>query len=145
MKKLMFTGIALLALMAPLAANARPVRVLVAPGYAWRPGYAWGPGYTWGWYSPYWGANPYGYGYYNYGPTTGAVKFDTKVKDAEVYVNGAYAGKLGKLKTMNLRPGSYDIEIRAAGRTQFEEKVYVTAGKTVHLNPDLHVQVQPTS
>ena len=133
MKKLMLTGVALAALMAPLAAHARPVRVVVAPGVAW------------GWYTPYWGPYPYPYGVYHYGPKTGAVKFDTKVKDAEVYVNGAYAGKIGKLKTMNLRPGSYDIEIRDAGRTQFEEKVYVMAGKTVHLNPDLHVQAQATS
>src|SRR5262245_7885053 len=117
MKKLMLTCVALAAVMVPLAAHARPVRVLVEPGGAW------------GWYSPYWGPYPYGYGIYQYGPTTGAVKFDTKVKEAEVYVNGAYAGKLGKLKTMNLRPGSYDIEIRNAGQTQFEEKVYVMAGK----------------
>jgi PEGA domain len=70
------------------------------------------------------------------------VKFDTAVKDAEVYINGAYAGTVGKLKTLNLRPGSYDIEVRAVGRTQFEEKVYIAAGKTLHLNPDLHVQTQ---
>jgi hypothetical protein len=44
---------------------------------------------------------------------------------------------------MNLRPGSYDIEVRASGRTQFDKKVYVAAGKTLHLNPDLRVQAQP--
>jgi hypothetical protein len=44
---------------------------------------------------------------------------------------------------MNLRPGSYDIEVRAAGQTQCDQKVYVVAGKTLHLNPDLHVQAQP--
>jgi len=97
-----------------------------------------------GWYSPYWGLYPYGYGYgYGYVPSTGAVKFDTDVKDAEVYIDGAYAGTVGKLKTMNLRPGSYDIEVRSPGRTQFDKKVYVAAGKTLHLNPELHVQAQP--
>ncbi len=94
-------------------------------------------------YSPYWGAYPYPNGYYGYAAATGAVKFDTKVKDAEVYIDGAYAGTVGKLKTMNLRPGSYDIEVRAPGRTQFDKKVYVAAGKTLHLNPDLRVQAQP--
>jgi hypothetical protein len=49
----------------------------------------------------------------------------------------------GKVKTMYLRPGSYDIELRATGRTQFDKKVYVAAGKTLHLNPDLQVQAQP--
>ena len=73
------------------------------------------------------------------------MKFDTDVKDAEVYIDGAYAGTVGKLKSVNLRPGSYDIEVRALGRTQFDKKVYVAAGKTLHLNPDLRIQVQPQS
>jgi hypothetical protein len=131
MKKLMMICITAAVMMAPLAANARVGRVFVTPGFGW------------GWYSPYWGAYPYGYGYYGYGPATGAVKFDTSVKDAEVYIDGAYAGTVGKLKTMHLRPGSYDIEVRAAGRTQFDKKVYVAAGKTLHLNPELGVQAQP--
>ena len=131
MKKLMMICITAAVMLAPLAAYARPGRIYVAPGFGW------------GWYSPYWGGYPYPYGDYYYAPTTGAVKFDTKVKDAEVYIDGAYAGTVGKLKTMNLRPGSYDIEVRAPGRTQFDKRVYVAAGKTLHLNPDLRIQAQP--
>ncbi len=132
MKKLMMLCVAAaVMMMAPLAAFGRPVRVLVAPPVGF------------GWYSPYWGPYPYAYGYYDYIPATGAVKFDTGVKDAEVYIDGAYAGTVGKLKTMNLRPGTYDIEVRAPGRTQFDKKVYVAAGKTLHLNPELRVQAQP--
>jgi hypothetical protein len=130
MKKLMMVCITAALMMAPVAAQARPVRVFVGPGFGWG-------------YSPYWGGYPYPYGYYGYGPASGALKFDTSVKDAEVYIDGAYAGTVGKLKTMHLRPGNYDIEVRAAGRTQFDEKVYVAAGKTLHLNPELHVQAQP--
>ena len=130
MKKLIMLCIVAATMMAPLAAFGRPVRVFAAPRFGW------------GWYSPYWGPYPYAYGYYGYPPATGAVKFDTDVKDAEVYINGAYAGTVAKLKTMNLRPGSYDIEVRAPGRTQFTEKVYVAAGKTLHLNPELRVQAQ---
>jgi hypothetical protein len=134
MKKVLMLCVAAAVIMAPLGAYARPVRVVVAPGFGW------------GWYSPYWGPYPYPYypyGYYAYPPATGALKFDTNVKDAEVYIDGAYAGTVGKLKTMHLRPGSYDIEVRAPGRTQFDRKVYVAAGKTLHLNPDLRVQAQP--
>lgn len=123
MKKLLLICLTAAVMMAPLAAYARPVRVFVGPGYGW--------GYS------YWGAYPYPYGYYGYGPATGAVKFDTKVKDAEVYINGAYAGTVGKLKTMNLRPGSYNIEVRESGQTAFDKKVYVAAGKTLHLKPEL--------
>jgi hypothetical protein len=128
MKKVLMICITAAAMMAPLAAHAS--RVIVAPAFGWG-------------YSPYWGAYPYPYGYYGYAPATGGVKFDTSVKDAEVYIDGAYAGTVGKLKTMYLRPGSYDIEVRAPGRTQFDKKVYVAAGKTLHLNPDLRVQAQP--
>ena len=145
MKKLMFTGIMATLLLAPLAAFARPrvafVRpapvVVVHPRFGWGLGWGgfWGPG-------PYWGSYPY-YGYYDNTPETGALKFDTKDKSAQVYVDGAYAGTIGELKTMHLKPGSYDIEVRDQGRTELDQKVYIAAGKTLHLNPDLSAQDQP--
>ena len=86
-------------------------------------------------WSPYWG--PYAYGpYYSY-PNSGEVKLDTKVKDAQVFINGAYAGTTHQNKSMYLRPGNYSIEIKEFGRTQFAERVYVVAGKTLHLHPEL--------
>ena len=131
MKKQLFLCVVAAMMLVPLAAHARRVGVVVAPRFGL------------GWYDPYWG--PYPYGYYGYDPaySNGAVKFDTNVKEAEVFIDGAYAGTVGKLKTMYLRPGSYNIEVRAPGRTQFDRKIYVVAGKTLHLNPDLHVQAQP--
>jgi len=93
----------------------------------------WGRGF-WG---PYWGPSAYGGpGYYAY-PNTGEVKLDTKVKDAQVFINGAYAGTTQEDKKMHLRPGTYNIEIREAGHTQYAEKVYVASGKTLHLHPGL--------
>jgi hypothetical protein len=139
MKNLIITGLMATLLLAPLAGFARSgvvvvhsaPRGFVGPGFGW--GWGWGPY----WASPYW--SPY-YGYYDYAPNTGALKFDTHNKNAEVYVNGAYAGTVGKLKTMHLRTGSYDIEVRGQGRSQFDQKVYIAAGKTLHLNPDLRGQ-----
>ena len=120
-------GAALLTL-APMSASAA-VRGSVVVG---RPYYG-------GWYAPYWG--PYwgpAYGGYYYGhPNAGEVKLDTKVKDAQVFINGAYAGTTHQNKTMYLRPGSYNIEIREGSQTQFAQKVYVVAGKTLHLHPEL--------
>ncbi len=84
-----------------------------------------------GWYAPYWG--PYwGYGGWGNGgyyanPYAGEVKLDTKVKDAQVFINGAYAGTTHENRSMHLRPGNYNIEIREGGRTQYAEKVYVVA------------------
>jgi PEGA domain len=125
MKKVFLTMAAALMLLIPSSAPAAVRgfgggRVFVGGGY-------WGPYYG---YSPYWG------GYYGY-PNSGEIKLDTKVKDAQVFINGAFAGTTPENKEMHLRPGSYNVEIREGGRTQFAEKVYVAAGKTLHLHPEL--------
>jgi hypothetical protein len=127
MKRLLLAGFAALVLVTPLAAQHRTV-VLVHPAFGW------------GWYNPYWG--PYPYSYYS-APATGEVKFDTKAKDTEVFIDGAYAGTIRKLKTLNLRPGTYNIELRSPGQQTYAEKIYVIAGKTLHLKPDLDAQAQP--
>lgn len=118
--------------LAPMSASAAMVRggvVIAGPRF-----YA-GPGYYSPFWGPYWGpawAGPY-YAY----PNSGEVKLDTKVKDAQVFINGSYAGTTHDNKTMRLRPGSYNIEIKEGGQTPFAEKVYVVAGKTLHLHPEL--------
>jgi hypothetical protein len=116
--------------LAPMSASARGFVVVGRPYYG-------------GWYAPYWGpywGGPYwgpAYGGYYAHPNAGEVKLDTKVKDAQVFINGAYAGTTHQNKSMYLRPGSYNIEIREGGHTQFAQKVYVVAGKTLHLHPEL--------
>ena len=98
-------------------------------------------GPSFGWYSPFWG--PYwgpswgAYGPYYAYPNSGQVKVDTKIKDAQVFIDGAYAGTTHENKTIHLRPGSYNIEIRENGQTPFSQRVYVVAGKTIHLHPEL--------
>ena len=91
--------------------------------------------YYGGIYRPYWG--PVGGGYYASNLNAGEIKLDTKVKDAGVFINGAYAGTTHQNKSMHLRPGSYNIEIKEAGSTRYAEKIYVVAGKTLHLQPEL--------
>jgi hypothetical protein len=118
--------------LAPISA---PAAVRVVVGRPFYGGYY--GGYYSGFYGPYWGPywGPYG-GYYAH-PNAGEVKLDTKVKDAQVFINGSYAGTTHQNKSMYLRPGSYNIEIRQGGQTHFAEKVYVVAGKTLHLHPEL--------
>jgi hypothetical protein len=129
MKRLLIVGAVLMALL-PTTAFARGRAVIVV-----------GPGFgPYGWYGPYYGMYPYGpYG----SPNAGQVKLDTKIKEAEVFINGNYAGTVGQLKTIMMRSGKYDISVRAAGRTPFEQQVYVVAGKTLKLQPDLRVQPSP--
>ena len=122
MKKGILTLAIALMTLVPMSASAA-VRVFVG-----RPVYG-------GLYVPYWG--PY-WGYrYGYFPNSGEVKLETKVKDAQVFINGAFAGTTHDNKTMHLRPGSYNLEIRENGQTPFSEKIYVAAGKTLHLHPEL--------
>ena len=90
--------------------------------------------------SAYWGPvwRPAYYGGYYYGyPAAGQVKLDTKVKNAEVFINGAFAGDTQHNKSMHLRPGTYNLEIREAGHPKFSQRLYVVAGKTLHLHPEL--------
>jgi hypothetical protein len=128
MKKTLLIAAATLMTLAPISASAA-IRGFVVVG----------PRYYGGWYAPYWG--PYwGLGYpgpyYAY-PNSGEVKIDTKVKDAQVFINGAYAGTTHENKTMHLRPGSYNIEVRDNGRTAFSQRVYVALGHTVKIHPEL--------
>jgi len=97
----------------------------------------WGPywGGYWGPWGPYWGMD-WGPVYIAH-PNEGEVKLDTKVKDAQVFIDGAYAGTTRENKTIWLRPGQYRIEIREAGRAPYTENVYVVADKTVHVRPEL--------
>ena len=95
------------------------------------------PYYYGGWYRPYWGPYRAPYGSYYAHPNAGEVKLDTKMKDAQVFINGAYAGTTRQNKSMYLRPGNYNIEIRGVGNSRYAERVYVVAGKPLHLHPEL--------
>jgi len=105
-------------------------RVIITPGFGY--GY---PGYWGGYYDPYWaygrGLGYYGYPDYDY-YNTGKVKFDHASKDAQVFINGAYAGTVSQLKSFRLEPGDYSIEVRDQGRDLFSQRVYVVRGKTIH-------------
>jgi len=131
MKRFFFFAISLVALAAPVLA-APPMR-MAGP----RVGVIYGAGVgPWGWYDPYYGFYPYGAAVT---PTAGMVKLDTSVKDAEVFINGSYAGTVGKLKTMTMLPGNYTVELRAPGRESYKRDIFVTPGKTIKLSAEMRV------
>ncbi len=127
MKKLLLVFSALLMTL-PVSAAGRFVRGGFGHGPMYGPGYWGGPGFY----------APYAFGT----PNAGELKLETNMKDAEVFINGAFAGTAGKLKSMYMRPGAYNIELRAPGRTRFAERVYIVAGKTLKLRPDLRVEAR---
>jgi hypothetical protein len=134
MKRLLLVSAAFVAMFSMTAFARGRVGVFVGPGFA---PFGW---YGYGWYGPY-GMYPYGSPFAV--PNAGEVKLDTNIKDAEVFINGYYAGTVGELKTMTMRTGSYNIEVRAPGRQAFQQQIYVVAGKTMKLHPDLRIQAAP--
>ncbi len=131
-------NVAILALLAclllfPLAGNAAGrVRVRLGGGFVggfYSP-YEWGfwPGYYWG---------PYGYypGYYAayYGADLGKIKLNGADKLDRVYIDGAYAGTAGELKSIHLKPGTYNLEVKHGDTSILSQRIYVLSGKTVEV------------
>ena len=146
---------AMLAVPAFASAQARAVRVApraavgvrVAPRVVVRGYYApyyyggfydpfWYGAYGWygpGWYgSPYW-YPPYGYqrGYYGGGAS---LKLEVTPKNAQVFVDGYYAGVVddfdGIFQSLDLAPGEHDVQLYLPGFRSIEQKVYLQPGKT---------------
>lgn len=67
------------------------------------------------------------------GPGMGEVKLTAAPKTAMVYLDGAYAGPVSKLKSMWLEPGVYQIEVRDDGAAAYNQRIYVLSGKTLQL------------
>lgn len=94
-----------------------------------------------------WAYNPYYYGP-AYGPVwvspshshrhEGQLKFETKDKDAEVFIDNAYAGTVRQMNSAWLREGSHELSVRDHGVETFHDRVYVTEGNTLHIKPEHH-------
>jgi len=89
-----------------------------------------------GFYGPYWG--PFG-PFYPVGffatpaPDKGTIKLINADKNASVYIDNAYAGKAGELKSISIKPGAYDLAVRPPGGEAVQKRIYVLSGKTLKL------------
>lgn len=64
----------------------------------------------------------------------GEVKLRIRPKAAEVLINNAYAGTVAGLKgNLWLKPGAYDLCVRAPGRVEFRRRIYVLSGKKIEI------------
>jgi len=112
--------------------------VMVGAGYShFSGGYPYYGGYPGGWggyyFDPFLWTPFYHSGFYSgfaYGPHMGDVKLQNIEKTATVYLDGALAGPVEKLKDMWLDPGTYQLEIRD-GKRRLTQKIYVLSGKTL--------------
>jgi hypothetical protein len=132
-------------------------------GYPYRSGLSIGfygrYGYPYGYGSPYYGY-PYGYSYGGYypagygyggygyggsggyrGSAYGAVRIEGAVRNAEVYVDGYYAGIVddfdGAFQRLELESGAHEIEIRAPGFPPLTYDVNVQPGQTLTLHANV--------
>jgi hypothetical protein len=141
----------------PRTSSSRPSR----PIYVYRPyarpwyydpwygyGGGFGIGYSyyspWSWYGPSWYPY-YGGGYYPYGGgydyDIGRVRLKIKPRDAEVFVDGYYAGTVddfdGNFQGLRLDSGAYKIEVRKPGFETLTYEVRVQPDRTITFSGEL--------
>ena len=138
MSRWMLLSIAGMILAGAPIANAKPrVRlggVNVGAGYAYTTGYYPYFGFPYLYDPLFFGfVHPGFYGGFAYGPNMGEVRLHSEDKSAAVYLDGAYAGEVSKLKHMWLEPGAYNLEVRSGGHAKFERRIYVLSGKKLDL------------
>jgi len=117
----------------PALAAVRLSGVSVGAGYAYGFGPYWA-GYPFGFYGP-WFLDPF------YSPVIlvaqpdkGQVNLQSRYKDADVYLDDAYAGTTSTLKNFWLAPGVYELEVRPQGQAPQKKRIYVLTGKTLKVN-----------
>jgi hypothetical protein len=108
-------------------------------------------GYYGGFYDPFWFSDPW-YGYYGYPGPWGypapfpyrynmdpgaSLRLEVKPQDAEVYVDGYYAGIVddfdGVFQRLPVTPGEHEIELFLDGYRSVQQKVYATPRNTFKL------------
>lgn len=103
--------------------------------YGWYPDY--GPyGYPYGYWYPDARFGGYGYGY-----PTGEIRLRVKPREAEVYVDGYYAGVVdefdGTFQALRLEEGPYTLQILAPGYEPLEIRVRIQPGRKITYRGDL--------
>ncbi len=111
-------------------------------GYSYRSGFRpYGLGYFY--YDPYvWSSRGvYYYGGPRYGYAAGEVRIDIDQRDAEVYVDGYYAGIVddfdGVFQSLTLEEGPHRIEVVRPGFAPLEFDVRIRRGDRIHYRGDL--------
>ena len=119
-------GLLLIPLAAPAQTKVRLAGVSVSGGASFARSpffypYFWDP-----WYYPagFWPG-------FAYAPDRGEVKLQTADLTSEVFVDGAFAGTAGKLKSIWLQPGAYTLAVQPPGKPLAERRIYVLTGKTL--------------
>ena len=88
------------------------------------------------WFGPQWGMYPPYYRRYAVEPDS-AVRLEVKPKEAEVYVDGYYAGIVddfdGIFQRLRIAPGEHEVEFYLDGYRSVQQKVFLTPDNTFKL------------
>jgi hypothetical protein len=121
-----------------------------APYFPYYPFYGFGLYRTWSISPLFWGpcCSPLVYGAYpppafTYDAGKGELRLSSDVKDAAVYIDGAFAGTADRRKSMWLDAGVYDLSVSAKGRTTFQQRIYVLSGKSLKISAKLPPETVP--
>jgi hypothetical protein len=126
----MAAAIAAAVLMASAATSEAQVHVGVGFGV----GGFYAPYYPYPWYGAYqYPVYPYGYAY-PWSPPDASLRLEVKPKEAEVFVDGYYAGIVddfdGTFQRLNVAPGEHDIELWLEGYRTVRQKIYLQVNNT---------------
>lgn len=97
----------------------------------------------WSYYAPFY--HPGFFTGFPYADDKGEVRLTAEPRQAEVFLDGAYAGTADHLKSIWLEPGAYSLSVRAANREPFEQRIYVLSGRTLRITAALpqKAEIQP--
>jgi hypothetical protein len=88
------------------------------------------------WYGYQWHGFPPPYRYYGFEPEA-SVRTEVSPREAEVYIDGYYAGIAddfdGTFQRLRVEPGEHEIEIYLNGYRPFRQKVYLTPDYTCRI------------
>jgi hypothetical protein len=119
---------------APHVAIGRPrAHIFIGGGLFYDP--FWGPYYPYGSGYPYPWAFGYPYWQYESSPNAGSVKTDVTPKNAEVFVDGYYAGNAGNFdgafQRLHTAVGGHTITLHLDGYRTVTQNIYVAPDSTV--------------
>jgi hypothetical protein len=129
-----FAAILLLGSTRPAHAQRRGGHVFVSGGLYLSPYAFYDP-----WYGPQWG-----YGFpprYAFAPPDASVRLEVRPKEAQVFVDGYYAGIVddfdGAFQRLHTSPGAHEIELYMDGYRTAKQQVYLPVNDTFKIKYDL--------
>ena len=90
--------------------------------------------YPFGWYGPY----GYGYGYGGFVYNTASLRLQVSPKEAEVFVDGYYAGRVddfdGTFQRLHLDRGEHEVTLYLGGFRTVRQRIYLEPNGTFKVN-----------